>query len=429
LLGAGTRSSEIDGDLTLAAMIARPGDADAPPQLVRVDPDEFGLSNLPCFDPAMDAVSLSLDAGDRHETAFRAVEEAVPALYAASGDPVSSERWLLLSLVRLWDLRRTGRLGSIAYERQAGRAVRRYLTGTLLASLAPPRTVTGPIVALDIDGVVEGSALGFAAPTPTSVVALRTLIAHGFRPVLVSGRSGPDVRERCRDYGLDGGVGEYGGFLYVAAGDVTDCLIGDEGRAGLSSLTTALEARDVPFDDSFATAIRAYAVNPAGTSRRGLAPELIRDLLGAMGDDVLAIEGEDQTDFVFRSIDKGLGLRLLVDRLLVGSAGSGSLVAAVGDTVADVPMLELAPQGFAPGHADRAAAGVATVVDPPFQDGLSAVVERLVGHVSGGCPQCAPAPLPPDTEQLHAVLDVASGSRRALLGRTARLVAQAQRRR
>src|SRR5207302_611064 len=50
--------------------------------------------------------------------------------------------------------------------------------------------------------------------TPTAALGLRSLLAHGFRPVLATGRSADDVRDRCRAWGLSGGVAEYGAVTY-----------------------------------------------------------------------------------------------------------------------------------------------------------------------------------------------------------------------
>jgi len=47
----------------------------------------------------------------------------------------------------------------------------------------PPAPATGPLVAVDLDGVLECDPLGYPATSPSGALAVRALIAHGYRPV------------------------------------------------------------------------------------------------------------------------------------------------------------------------------------------------------------------------------------------------------
>src|SRR5207302_6312981 len=70
-----------------------------------------------------------------------------------------------------------------------------YLARLLLADVAVP--FQGPLCAIDIDGVLETSTLGYSSCTPLGVLCLRALARHGYRPVLVTGRSLGEVQDRC----------------------------------------------------------------------------------------------------------------------------------------------------------------------------------------------------------------------------------------
>src|SRR5207237_10719821 len=90
--------------------------------------------------------------------------------------------------------------------------INRYLGDLYLDDVATD--VDGPLCAIDIDGVLETPWLGFTSSTPAGALALRALAKHGYRTILVSGRSLDEVRDRCAAYPLTGGVAEYGATIY-----------------------------------------------------------------------------------------------------------------------------------------------------------------------------------------------------------------------
>ena len=290
-------------------------------------------------------------------------DEFVEALLRAYPEPVDAERFVLSELAHLWCRGRLHPEDVPEVRRAQGAALRRYVFRRFLAGarVAPG----GPVCALDLDGVLETEHLGFPSTTRSGALALRALVRHGFRPVIASGRSATDVAERCAGYGLPGGVAEYGGAI-VVGGTVRSLLTGEE-AAALERVRAELAGADL--DPLYRHSVRA----------RGLDEQTVERVLAA--GDVRAIRGEGQVDFVPVGVDKATGLRVLLAEL-----GAETLAFAVGDTAADLPMLELAVGAAAPGHASGALRGVR--VRRPYQAGLAQAVEGLLGHAPGGCPDC-----------------------------------------
>ncbi len=165
-------------------------------------------------DPVFDLAGAAATSDD---PAFLAALRAAWA--AIDGRPVGDERWLLYQLAHLWGLPDTRREDRQELRRACSRALQEYFRGIYFADLES--RPDGPVCGIDIDGVLESEVLGFPALTPASASGLRALIAHGYRPVLVTGRSIGEVVERCHAYGLAGGVAEYGSATYLVDGNVT----------------------------------------------------------------------------------------------------------------------------------------------------------------------------------------------------------------
>jgi hydroxymethylpyrimidine pyrophosphatase-like HAD family hydrolase len=324
---------------------------------------------------------------------------------ASPGQPIGAERWLVYQLVRLWALERLAPDARRPAQRAAARALQRYFAERYLAEA--PSSSRGPVCALDLDGVLEGTVLGVPSLTPASAAALRALLRHGFRPVLATGRSLAEVQERCAAYGLAGGVAEYGAVVYNHSSGRVQPLLAPAERAALDALRAVLaEEAGVQLDPDYRYAVRAYRVDAAGR-RRALRPATVGAALERSGavEQLQAITGEAQTDFVVRGQDKGTGLRVLLAELGVDSAAGKPLALAVGDTLADLPMLTIAARPYTPGHADGQLrrAGV-NVLRQPYQAGLARAVAQLLGHHPGGCPICQLPPLPADARRLGMIL-------------------------
>lgn len=333
----------------------------------------FWHLGLTCFDPVFDLAGVDpggADEGSAWELR-RTYEER-------TGEGVDPERWLLYQLAHVWGRGRTHPHEEPALRRASARALQRYFAETLLADVAAPPA--GPLCAIDLDGVLETESLGVPSTTGAGALALRALALHGFRPVLVSGRSAPEVAERCAHYRLAGGVAEYGAVVHDARSGGARVLLPPDARAALESARAALAELDgVTIDGDYRHCVRAY--RSAGGGRYGLPEAAIAAALRDGG--TCAVRGEGQTDFVAAGIDKATGLRVLLGEL------GDRLALAVGDTVSDLPMLALAERAFAPASADAhvRAAGV-PLVRRPYQAGLAEAVGRLLGHRPGGCPVC-----------------------------------------
>jgi hydroxymethylpyrimidine pyrophosphatase-like HAD family hydrolase len=387
-----TRPSVVDGNMVPSRwFVGEPEE-----HLLKVDFDEGPFRcdvELTCYDSVYDLASLaaSFDLGVGAEGHTEQLSSLLRREYERLTDgSVADERWLLYQLVHLRDLQRTRGGEQPAVRRALSRAVQRYFAAHDLSDLAV--STTGALVALDIDGVLEASVLGFPTLTPASALTLRALVRHGYRTVLATGRGLDEVRERCRAYHLTGGVAEYGAALYNTGADQARSLLSEDQREDLRQLHAALLATEgVYLDADYQYSVRAYNLNEAG-HRRGLSADVIAAALARAGvsDRVRPVAGESQTDFVVNGIDKGTGLRALATELGAGAGADGKLLAlAVGDTLSDLPMFSLAARPYAPAHADAEvrAAGIERM-RRPYQAGLALAAARLLGHKPGGCPVC-----------------------------------------
>ena len=239
--------------------------------------------------------------------------------------------------------------------------------------------------------MLETETLGFPGLTPQSALALRALIQHGYRPVVATGRSLAEVRERCEAYRLAGAVAEYGAVIYNHETGSVQEILSERERADLERIRSALcNLEGVLVDSDYHYAVRAYRLDPSGR-RHGLNSDLISSVLAEsqLQDRVRSIQGEAQTDLMVVNVNKGIGLRRLVHDLGTSDQidGTRPLALAVGDTVSDLPMFDLATLACAPAHADPLvrAAGIA-VMKQPYQAGLALAAARLLKHRPGQCP-------------------------------------------
>jgi hydroxymethylpyrimidine pyrophosphatase-like HAD family hydrolase len=403
------RPSVVDGSMRVAHWFAAERDGG---QLLKVDCDERAFSNrdLSCYDPVFDLASLaaSVDlagaaASELDKTLPRHLRDTYHNLLA---EPIGDERWLLYQLVYLWDQQCTHDSERPEVRRALSRALQRYFAALYFQDVPAPSA--GMLCAIDIDGVLETSPLGFPGLTPAAAITVRALTRHGYRPVLATGRSLDDVRDRCAAYHLAGGVAEYGAVVYNHGTGRVREVLSERDRAALDQLRAVLGGIEgVRLDPDYRYAVRAYRLNAAG-HRRSLSPEMVAMALvkAGAGRRIRPIAGAAQTDFMVAGIDKGIGLRLLAADLGVEDGGLGRpLALAVGDTVSDLPMFDLAVRAFAPANADRdvRSAGV-RVLRRPYQSGLAMAASHLLGHPPGRCPTCCAPRLSPDAHLLLTVL-------------------------
>ena len=373
--------------------------------LRKVDFYQHGFGHLSpiCYDPVYDLAGATADPpGPGFEARLRG------AYQRASGQLVDAERWLLYRLTHLWLLCRDGNIDSAEKAQRSAAATHDYLAGLYLRGLAP---AAGPLCAIDLDGVLECGPLGYPVTSPSGVLALRALIAHGYQPVLATGRSLPEVRERCGVFGLAGGVAEYGSAL-VCDGEAVD-LLPPDGRARIEAIREELSGRpEVDLDPRYRYAVRAEAAGGGP-----LPAELIASLAAAAQPGVRMVQGQGQTDFVWAGVDKGSGLRALSDRL---SAPGCAL--AVGDSASDLPLFECAELARAPRNARLGADGSRIrLTRHAYQAGLVDACGALLGHRPGECPACHPPAFAPRTKAMLALLDLRANGLASVPGRTVTL--------
>lgn len=402
------RPSIVDGATSLTHWFA---DDRAPNDLVKVDfaRDSFSNRGLRSYDAAWDLASAgvwtSTEAADRLR---RAYERRIDG-------PVDDERLFLYELVRLRGVEQLQPADALELERAQARSLQRYISRVHLRGLeSPPR---GDLCAIDLDGVFETGVFGFQGTTANGALALRALMTHGFRPVIVSGRSIGEVLDRCRAYGLAGGVAEYGSVVQVASDDEPVLLMSRDERQLMDQVRSQLLSMSgVALDESYQHVVRAYVVHGG---RRQPVPKSVSDkLVAELGgrERLVTVVGWGQTDFLPATTDKGRGLVDLERRL------GGGVALAVGDTISDLPMLKRADLAAAPANAERALrdAGI-PVLRRPYQAGLLAAVERLIGHHAGGCDICRPPQLSPSASLVAHALGLGERTGAARVVAAARL--------
>ena len=254
-----------------------------------------------------------------------------------------------------------------------------------------------PLVALDIDGVLDRRLFGYPCTTAAGIEALSLLAANGFCVAVNTARSIAEVRDYCQAYGLAGGVAENGSYLWDAVAQRGQVLVNSEAMRQLDELKMKLQQLPGVFlDDRHQYSIRAFMYEaPAGLLQRLLTsvrsfsvgdgaptplPTLVMNyLMTSLRLDRLSFHHTTiDTTIVAKDVDKGASLVALRDWVL----GPEAATIAVGDSEADLPMFRVATQSFAPAHI--ACAGQAQLLGCQisrhrYQRGLLDVAQKLVG--------------------------------------------------
>ncbi len=382
----------------------------------KLDFDEkaFGNFELFCYDPVFDLADLAVSCRENNfaELLRRAYENL-------SGGSVSPERWLLYHWVHLWNLQRIHELVNqwkkppissepLDVQKALAQSMQNYYSEIFFKGLVPNKY--GAICAIDIDGVLETYQLGFPSLSPTGAMALRALTLHGFLPVLATGRSLDEVRERCVAYNLSGGVAEYGSVIYNHETGAVRSLLSCEDRTRLDFLGAVLAGIEgVYLDQEYHYSVRAYRLSPAG-HRQGLSREMVEVVFSRLEPSmrIQAIQGESQTDFIIAGVNKGNGLRLLAAELRAGFESMEEkqpLAFAIGDSASDLPMLRMAERSFAPSNADmKVRSSGVSILKQPGQLGMAKAVAQLLGHPPGDCPVCRSPSFSTETQILLGIL-------------------------
>jgi hydroxymethylpyrimidine pyrophosphatase-like HAD family hydrolase len=254
-----------------------------------------------------------------------------------------------------------------------------------------------PLVALDIDGVLDRRIFGYPCTTAAGIEALSLLATNGFCVALNTARSVAEVRDYCQAYGLAGGVAEYGSYLWDAVAQLGQVLVSPEAMRQLDELKGALQNLPGIFlDDRHQYSIRVFMYEkPAGLLLRlvkhvrsfsvgdgtptPLPTLVISHLMTSLRLDRLSFHGTmNDTTIVAKDVNKGAGLVALRDWVL----GPAAATIAVGDTEADLPMFGVATHSFAPaniGCARRARLLGCQISRHHYQRGLLDVAQKLVG--------------------------------------------------
>lgn len=372
----------------------------------------FSHLDLASADAVYDLAGAALFAPDTQDRLVARYEQA-------TGERITPARWCVYKLVHAWNVQRLQRTGlgaelaDVDPVRAQDQAVQQFLGAMFLSDL--DEEPKGPWCVLDIDGVLESDLLGFPMSSPAGALALRALRAHGYRVLLATGRSLPEVRDRCAAYRLPGGVAEYGAVIYDAASDESTVLL-PEHDGTLAAAVQALPSTDI--DPRYRHCVRAFHRSSHG-NRTALDPETVRDLL-TQHPAYTPVPGDAQTDFLPTGLDKIQGIRALTGLL---DDTDVPIALAVGDTRTDVAMLRAARLGLALGNAQRPAmraAGI-EVLTRSYQAGLAQAVEQLLGHRPGACPACRAPDLPAAERALLALLAIPEAGRRGTATRLLRL--------
>ena len=374
--------SVIDGRVELSQWFAERG----PGSMVKVDWDQGSSWNLGlgCCDPVFDLAGVT--AASQDTTFANDLQHAYEEL---AGEPIDEERWLLYQLAHLTAVPDSRPEGRQALRRACSRALQNYFGRVYFDDLDLDQD--GRLCGIDIDGVLETEHLGFPALTPASAGGLRALLAHGYRPLIVTGRSLGDVVERCQAYRLAGGVAEYGSATYETADQRVTVIATAEEQDALARLRSELRTTDGVFlDEDYTHAIRAFVRDARGARGPVPAQTIAEAQRVAAAGQVSSIVGDAQTDLISGSIDKGRGTVSLASALATDASGGAELplAFAVGDTAADVSLLALAERPFAPAHAKHALGARFNVTRGSYQQGFAEAVGQLIGHSPGACSQC-----------------------------------------
>ncbi|HEY4025107.1 MAG TPA: hypothetical protein VGO86_01650 [Candidatus Dormibacteraeota bacterium] len=249
-----------------------------PHGLLKLDFEEHGFDAAgrcvtdPAYDLASAVVGFRLEPEEEQQLADAYVQSSNDsgALNARLAVHKLLAGWTELAAVRDLGLDTGARAGRVAYARelviretQLTRTVNGYLASTHLSGVDAARQ--GPAWVIDLDRVMESDALGFDCATPASVQALRALAVHGQQVFVASGKSLGEVRERCRTFGLAGGIAEHGAVAWDERQRVSTVLLSEEDSLALGELREALLAEtDVLVDPRYRHSLSLFRMATIG---------------------------------------------------------------------------------------------------------------------------------------------------------------------
>jgi hydroxymethylpyrimidine pyrophosphatase-like HAD family hydrolase len=363
----------IDGNMQQEEWIA------GPRGLLKTDYEHHGLGKeeLNVCDPAYDLadtiLNWQLSAEDESRLVRRYIKE--------SGDTGVEQRLPLNKLLAgFWGMKRAHDqlLGKAAVSQRQQVFHRRFMAawdfltvqtarhyGRRCRSKSGPRW-RSPLVATDIDGVLDRRVLGFPSTTAAGIEALSLLHAYDFSVAVDTARSVSEVKAYCDAYALAGGVAEHGSYIWDAVNRRGRSLIGPEAMAQLEVLKRHLRQMPGVFLDyrhQYSVRAFSYRDKPRGLKRKllnfirasgvgdgvvGPVPTLlIRHLMTDLRLDLLSYHHtEIDTAIVAKDANKGTGLLALRDWVL----GKMAKTIAIGDQEPDLEMFRVATRSFAPAN-------------------------------------------------------------------------------
>jgi hydroxymethylpyrimidine pyrophosphatase-like HAD family hydrolase len=388
---------------------------------VKVDFEHHGLGKgaLNLTDPAYDLADtiLNLELSAKEEC------DLITQYVGESGDAGVRQRLFICKLLAgLWAMNEVhGLLFSSPRGGDAQRAyTRRFMnawhfltvqTAYYCGSLCQRRSELhwrAPLVALDIDGVLDRRLFGFPCTTAAGIKAISLLNSHDFSVALNTARSASEVREYCKAYSLAGGIAEHGSYLWDAVHRREQVLISAEAGQQLKELKERLQlVPGVFLDERHQHSIRAFSyrdkplgliqslVSSAYSSSVGdgalgpISTQIVHELLVDLNLDRLTFHHSPiDTTIIAKGLDKGTGLVALRDWVLSPNVET----IAIGDGEADLAMFRVASRSFAPGNvgcrrqARLLGCNVATGYD---QQGLLEIVRNIVHAADEHCAQCS----------------------------------------
>ena len=356
-----------------------------------------GKNELGMTDPAYDLADAIFHFGFSREEARQLVHQYV----IQSGDVEVGKRLFLnkllagfwaqnLAILGLQDSRFTTRRGK--FHQQYTSAWNFLVRETVrecgkLCLRADSMSWQGPLVVLDIDGVLDRMVFGFPSTTAAGIRALSLLARHGVTVALNTARTLTEVKEYCDAYGFAGGVAEYGGVVWDRVTNRQLCLVDAESMEQMEEAKRAL--RGIPgifVNDDYQYSLRAFTYQEGRTTP--LPRLLAQDLLANLKLDRLhAHQTGLDTAITSRETDKGKGLRALLSMTRAPAAD----VTAVGDSEPDLAMFRVARRSFAPGNIsckrDAQLLGC-HVARSAYQPGLLEIARSIIHPGGGVCEHC-----------------------------------------
>jgi hydroxymethylpyrimidine pyrophosphatase-like HAD family hydrolase len=399
----------IDGNMQRAEWIAGPHGP------IKTDYEHHGMGKaaLNVTDPAYDLAEVILDLAlspeEENSLIRRYIEE--------SGDRGVEQRLFMNKLLAgIWSMNQAQeQLFGGARDADTQQALHQrfmqawnFLTvqtarycGSFCAPPVNPRW-RGPLVFLDIDGVIDQRLFGFPATTAAGIEALSLLSAQRISVALNTARSVAEVKDYCDAYHLAGGVAEHGSYVWDAIAKRGRALISPEAARQLEELKRHLrQTPGVFLDDRHQYSIRAFTYQD---KPQGLVSSMMKSMRSSeVGDGALAplptlvinhLMTElklDQlcfhhttidTTIMAKDVDKGTGLKAIRDWVL----GADAETIAVGDHEADLTAFRAATRCFAPANIScgrQARLLGCQITGEPYQRGLLEIA-RAITQGSGG---------------------------------------------